>query len=116
MRIRSLLVPLAAALVLACDRGGPGPEELDTSGLPEGVSVDEDLGSLTVQNRVDEPVAVFLDGQELYAVPPGRAYTFKNLPVREVDVYGVGRVSQKHFSLPKLTIEEGGEYEWTIEP
>lgn len=103
-----VLVPLLAG---SCER--PGDE--DEAGSEE-VQVDEDLGSLEVHNQVSEPVGIFLDGQELYAVPPGRSYTFRNLPARKVSIYGVGRISQKHYGLPELTIEEGGEYEWTIQP
>jgi len=111
-RMCALLAVLAFAPLLAgsCDRGDERNAESGD------VEVNEDLGSLTVKNQVDEPVAIYLDGQELYAVPPGRAYTFRNLPTRQVSIYGVGRISQKHFGLPELTIKQGGEYEWTIEP
>lgn len=104
------VVALAPLLAGACNRGA------DETAESSDVEVNEDLGSLTVKNEVDEPVAIYLDGQELYAVPPRRAYTFRNLPTRQVSIYGVGRISQKHFGLPELTIKEGGEYEWTIEP
>jgi len=110
MRVWMLMLVLAAGAA-ACDRGG------DAGAPAEGeeVAVDENLGTLRVLNRVNEPVGVYLDGQELFAVPPGSAYTFRNLPTREVTIYGVGRISRRHFDLPRLTIEEGGEYEWTIE-
>lgn len=106
---------LATALVaapVACDRSGS-----DAGGEAAGdAQVDEALGSLRVANRVNEPIAIHLDGQELFVVPPGESFTFRNLPTRTVDVYGVGRISQKHYGLPRLTIESGGSYEWTIEP
>ncbi|HUP00471.1 MAG TPA: hypothetical protein VM737_02995 [Gemmatimonadota bacterium] len=105
-----LALLLTPFVVTACER-----QSADDAGSDE-VQVDEDLGTLRVMNEVNEPVAVYLDGQELYAVPPGRSYTFRNLPTRTVSIYGVGRISQKHFGLPELTIEEGGEYEWTIQP
>lgn len=111
MRIGILAAIVALALPVACDRGGEQPRAEEGE-----AQVDSDLGSLRVVNRVNEPVAVYLEGQELYAVPAGQAYTFRNLPTREVDVYAVGRISQRHYGLPKLRIEEGGEYEWTIEP
>ncbi|MBA3583694.1 MAG: hypothetical protein H0W36_04045 [Gemmatimonadetes bacterium] len=101
---------LAAVPTVSCERGD------DEDAGSDEVQVDEDLGSLQVRNEVNEPVGIFLDGQELYAVPPGRAYTFRNLPARKVSIYGVGRISQKHYGLPELTIKEGGEYEWTIQP
>lgn len=97
--------------VVACDRGG----ERQSADESE-VQVDPELGTLVVSNRTTEPVAIHLDGQELYAVQPGRAATIRNLPNRAVDIYGIGRISQKHYGLPGLTIEEGGEYEWTIRP
>lgn len=115
---RAFAILLVALLVGACS-GGEGPDR-DRSRSPGGeaaeVDVDSELGTLKVDNRVDEPIAIHLDGRELYVVPPGRSYTFRNLPTREVDIYGVGRVSERHYGLPVLTIEEGGEYEWTINP
>lgn len=112
--MRSLLV-LALILVTlplaTCDRGGERQSADETE-----VQVDPELGTLVVSNRTTEPVAIHLDGQELYAVQPGRAATIRNLPHREVNIYGVGRISGKHYSLPRLTIEEGGDYEWTIRP
>ncbi len=109
MRLRAVTIPWLLIAILAagaCRQGGE-------TAVDE-TRVDERLGSLKVMNRADEPVTVYLDGEELYSVPPGTAYTFRNLPTREVSVYGVGRVSERHYGLPKLTIEEGGEYEWTI--
>lgn len=85
--------------------GGDGEEE---------VQVDEDLGSIKIMNSGEEPVAIFLDGQELFTIAPGRSYTFRNIPVGPATIYGVGRVTEKHYGLPELTIEEGGDYEWTI--
>lgn len=108
MRAWIPLVVLALAAP-ACDRSEDAVEGQDE------VEVHEDLGTLRVMNSVQEPVAIYLDGQELYAVPPGTAYTFRNLPAREVTIYGVGRISQRHYDLPRLTITEGGEYEWTIQ-
>lgn len=108
-----LLGILALPLGIGCRGGGDDAEDRTD---PEEAQVDADLGSLRVLNRATEPVAIHLDGQELYTVPSGREYTFHNLPTREVDVYGVGRVSQRHYDLPRLTIEGGGEYEWTINP
>jgi hypothetical protein len=109
MRVRAVAIPLLVGVTLAvgaCRQGGePVVDE---------TRVDERLGSLKVMNGAEEPVTVYLDGEELYSVPPGMAYTFRNLPTREVSIYGVGRVSERHYGLPKLTIEEGGEYEWTI--
>lgn len=110
MRVWILLLALAASAA-ACDRAG----ERGAPAEGEDVRVDEGLGTLRVLNRVNEPVGVYLDGQELFAVPPGTAYTFQNLPTREVTIYGVGRISRRHYDLPRLTIQEGGEYEWTIE-
>lgn len=105
-----------AALLLGPAACGNAGEEGAGEAEAEEARIDEDLGTLTVLNRATEPVAIHLDGQELYAVPSGRTYTFHNLPVREVDIYGVGRVSRRHYDLPRLTIEAGGEYEWTINP
>lgn len=116
-RPRVVAILLVALLAGACS--GDGGEEPRSRANAEGaadVEVDPDLGTLQVDNRVDEPIAIHLDGRELYVVPPGRSYTFRNLPTREVDVYGVGRVSERHYGLPILTIEEGGEYQWTINP
>lgn len=111
MRVWIIMLVLAVSGAAACDRGG----ERGAPAEGEEVPVDENLGTLRVLNRVNEPVGVYLDGQELFAVPPGSAYTFRNLPTREVTIYGVGRISRRHFELPRLMIEEGGEYEWTIE-
>lgn len=111
MRIWVLFAIFFLAVAVACERG----DERSSPRGGEEVRVDEDLGSLRVVNRANEPVAVHLDGQELYAVPPGTAFTFHNLPTREVTIYGVGRISRRHYDLPRLTIAEGGEYEWTIE-
>ncbi|MDX1623844.1 MAG: hypothetical protein R3199_07665 [Gemmatimonadota bacterium] len=104
---------LALASPIACDRQDGGGEADDAEAE---VRIDPGLGTLRVANQTTEPVAIHMDGEELYTVPSGRAYTFRNLPTREVDVYGVGRISRKHYDLPRLTIEEGGEYEWTIRP
>jgi hypothetical protein len=112
-RVAWLTVVLIAAPALAgCDRGG-GPE---AGGADQEVEVNPDLGTLKVVNRTTEPVAIFLDGQELYAIQPGSESTFRNLPTRRVNIYGVGRISQKHYGLPELTIAEKGDYEWTIRP
>lgn len=105
------IVALVVGSMAAC--GGGNGEDAEPSGE---VRVSGGLGTLTVINRVDEPVAIHLDGEELFVVPPGRSTTFRNLPTREVNIYGVGRVSEKHYGLPNLTIEEGGEYEWAINP
>ena len=99
-------------LAVACDRGGGEGE----GNGDEEVAVDAELGTLKVVNMTTEPVAVFLEGQELYALQPGSQSTFRNLPTRRVNIYGVGRISQKHYGLPELTIAEGGDYEWTIRP
>lgn len=117
-RPRLVAILLAALLLGACSGGdgGEDPRSRANGGDAAEVDVDPDLGTLEVNNRVDEPIAIHLDGRELYVVPPGRSYTFRNLPTREVDVYGVGRVSERHYGLPILTIEEGGEYQWTINP
>lgn len=109
-------VALATALLaapIACDRSA---SEAGNGGEDGDVQVDDELGTLRVANSVNEPIAIHLDGQEIFVVPPGESYTFRNLPTRTVNVYGVGRISQKHFGLPRLTIESGGTYEWTIEP
>ena len=109
MRTRAVAVPCLLVAILAtagCRQGGET--------IVDEARVDERLGSLKVMNGADEPVTVYMDGEELYSVPPGTAYVFRNLPIREVSIYGVGRVSERHYGLPKLTIEEGGEYEWTI--
>lgn len=105
----ALLVALVA--MPACERGGQ--ERGGGTGEPE---IHKDLGTLKVANKTDEPVAVYLNGKELYSVPPGRAYTFRNMPTGKTTIYGVGRISQKHYGLPELEIEKGGEYEWTINP
>ena len=111
-RMAWLVVALIAApLPAGCDRG-PG----EAAGGGEDVEVDPDLGTLKVLNQTTEPVAIFLDGDELYAIQPGSSSTFRNLPTRRVDIYGVGRISQKHYGLPELTIAEKGDYEWTIRP
>jgi hypothetical protein len=108
---------LIAALIAApgmagCDReAGPGAD-----GAEQDAAVNPDLGTLQVFNQTTEPIAIFLDGQELYAIQPGSTSTFRNLPTRRVNIYGVGRISQKHYGLPELTIEEQGDYEWTIRP
>ena len=107
---RRIAIAMLTWLVIAT-ACGEAPEP-----AAEEVQIDVRLGTLTVGNETDEPVTIYLDGDELYSVPPQRSYTFRNLPLREVDIYGVGRVSDRHFGLPKLTIEEGGEYEWTIRP
>jgi hypothetical protein len=101
---------LAAPQVAACDRGEA------PNGGEEDAQVDPDLGTLKVINQTTEPVAIFLDGQELYAIQPASTSTFRNLPTRRVNIYGVGRISQKHYGLPELTVEEQGDYEWTIRP
>jgi hypothetical protein len=107
-----LVVALIAAPVAAgCDRGAG-----EAGGSIEDVEVDPDLGTLKVLNQTTEPVAIFLDGDELYAIQPGSTSTFRNLPTRRVNIYGVGRISQKHYGLPELTIAEKGDYEWTIRP
>lgn len=105
-----LVALLAAPLGVGCDRES-GPEDGNGD-----VEVDPDLGTLKVVNRTTEPIAIYLDGQELYAIQPGSESTFRNLPVRRVDIYGVGRITQKHYGLPQLTIAEKGDYEWTINP
>jgi hypothetical protein len=108
-------IVLAGLLALhagaACERGG-----VERGQSEEEVEINEDLGSLKVTNNVTEPVTIYLNGQEIYAVPPGQAYTFRNLPTVKTTIYGVGRISQKHYSLPDVEIEEGGDYEWTIQP
>lgn len=107
---RGALLTILLLAFVGCGRtGGEAPADADAR-------VDPSLGSLKVENRAREPVAIYLEGQELYVVPSGQAFTFHNLPARQVDVYGVGRISQKHYGLPQLTIEAGGEYEWTINP
>jgi len=103
---------LTAPVAAACDRGS-GPEE---GAANREVEVNSDLGTLRVVNRTTEPIAIYLDGEELYAIQPGSASTFRNLPTRRVNIYGVGRISQKHYGLPQLTIAEQGDYEWTINP
>jgi hypothetical protein len=111
-RMAWLILALIATPVAAeCDRG-PG----DAAGGAENVEVDPDLGTLKVLNQTTEPVAIFLDGDELYAIQPGSTSTFRNLPTRRVNIYGVGRITQKHYGLPELTIAEKGDYEWTIRP
>jgi hypothetical protein len=111
-RMAWLVVALIAAPVVSgCDRGSGDP-----AGGGENVEIDPDLGTLKVLNQTTEPVAIFLDGDELYAIQPGSTSTFRNLPTRRVDIYGVGRISQKHYGLPELTIAEKGDYEWTIRP
>jgi hypothetical protein len=104
------LLLLSALSLPACE------SEVGGGGVDEDVRIDESLGSLKVANSSEEPVAIYLDGQELFTIAPGRSYTFRNLPTGPATIYGVGRVSQKHHGLPELTIEEGGDYEWTIRP
>ena len=103
---------LVAPVAAGCGRGG----EPGSGNGEEDVAVDSDLGTLKVVNQTTEPVAIYLDGQELYAIQPGSQSTFRNLPTRRVNIYGVGRISQKHYGLPELTIAEKGDYEWTIRP
>jgi hypothetical protein len=110
------LIPLAIAVLAVGSAVACGGRDGGDEGPSDEVQVSEGLGTLTVMNRVDEPVAIHLDGEELFVVPPGRSTTFRNLPTRQVNIYGVGRVSEKHYGLPTLTIEEGEEYEWTINP
>lgn len=106
-----ILALIATPVAAGCDRGpGESPEGA------EDVDVDPDLGTLKVLNQTTEPVAIFLDGDELYAIQPGSTSTFRNLPTRRVNIYGVGRITQKHYGLPELTIAEKGDYEWTIRP
>lgn len=108
----ALLVAAFATLSgAACERPQAGRDD-----SADDAQINAELGTLTVTNAVDEPVAIYLDGQELYAVPPARSYTFRNLPIKTVTIYGVGRVSDKHYGLPDLAIEKGQEYEWTINP
>jgi len=107
----ALALLTVAALAVACERGGGGEADGDDE-----VRIDDRLGSLKVTNTLDEPVAIHLDGQEIFTVAPARAYTFRNLPTGPAAIYGVGRVSQKHYGLPELDIAEGGDYEWTIRP
>ena len=114
MRGRTVLMVAMALALLGCQRGG-----VDDGGRaagPEDARIAEGLGTLRVLNEAAEPVAIHLDGREIYSVPPGRAYTFRNLPLGEVNLYGVGRVSERHYGLPVLTIEAGEDYEWTIRP
>lgn len=106
-----VLALIAAPVMAGCDRDGP-----EAGGAEQDAEVDPDLGTLQVFNQTTEPVAIFLDGQELYAIQPGSTSTFRNLPARRVNIYGVGRISQKHYGLPELTIAEGEDYEWTIRP
>lgn len=116
MRRGTTLLAMATAVMIlsGCDRRG-GDRGGDEPGSAE-VRVEEGLGTLRVLNRASEPVAIHLDGREIYSVPPGRSYIFRNLPLGEVNLYGVGRVSQRHYGLPVLTIEQGEDYEWTITP
>jgi hypothetical protein len=117
MRGRTVLtVAMATLALLGCQRGGGDEEDGDRSAGSEEARVEEGLGTLRVMNAAAEPVAIHLDGREIYSVPPGRAYTFRNLPLGEVNLYGVGRVSERHYGLPVLTIEAGEDYEWTIRP
>lgn len=117
MRGRTVLMVAMAVLALpACQRGGGDDEDGGRSAASGETRIEERLGTLRVMNEAPEPVAIHLDGREIYSVPPGRAYTFRNLPLGEVTLYGVGRVSERHYGLPVLTIEAGEEYEWTIRP
>jgi hypothetical protein len=109
-----MTVAMATLTLLGCRRGD---DENDGRSASSGeAQVEEGLGTLRVMNQVSEPVAIYLDGREIYSVPPGRAYTFRNRPLGEVNLYAVGRVSERHYGLPVLTIEEGEDYEWTIRP
>ncbi len=110
-----LMVTMAALALLGCQRGGEDDGNGRSAG-PEDARIEEGLGTLRVLNEAAEPVAIHLDGREIYSVPPGRAYTFRNLPLGDVNLYGVGRVSERHYGLPVLTIEAGEDYEWTIRP
>lgn len=109
-----ILLALGLTVGSACERTGR-PDEADGTGEDD-VQVDEELGTLRVANSVNEPIAVHMDGQELFIVPPGSSFTFRNLPTRRVTIYGVGQISQKHYGLPQLEIEAGQDYEWTINP
>ncbi|MGH7571000.1 MAG: hypothetical protein ACREMK_04045 [Gemmatimonadota bacterium] len=113
---RTTAMAMAVLVLVGCDRNADRGDQ-EQGGEEQGSAearVEEGLGTLRVVNQASEPVAVYLDGREIYSVPPGRAYTFRNLPLGEVNLYGVGRISQRHYGLPVLTIEEGEDYEWTI--
>ena len=107
---------MVAALIAAPVAAGCHRDDTGSDGAEQDAEVDPDLGTLQVFNQTTEPVAIFLDGQELYAIQPGSTSTFRNLPTRRVNIYGVGRISQKHYGLPELTIAEQGDYQWTIRP
>lgn len=121
---RIVMAAIAFALTIVmgvgCERvdrsGGDDEAGIDEAGADEDAQVDAELGTLRVANTVNEPIAVHLDGQALYTVPPGTSFTFRNLPTRRVTVYGVGQISQKHYGLPQLDIQAGEDYEWTIHP
>ena len=115
----ALAMTMAVLILAGCDRNGGRQDDEEPGAGEQGsaeATVEEGLGKLRVLNQASEPVAIYLDGREIYSVPPGRAYSFSNLPLGEVHLYGVGRISQRHYGLPVLTIEEGEDYEWTIRP
>lgn len=111
--VTSAAMLLALGVVAGCGRGD---RERGRAAGEAQARIHADLGTLKVANGTDEPVAVYLNGQELYSVPPGRQFTFRNLPTGRATIYGVGRISQKHYGLPELEIEKGKEYEWKINP
>jgi predicted small lipoprotein YifL len=110
----ALMTAMTVLFLAGCGRGGGERADADAAQGSSDTQIEENLGTLRVMNQAAEPVAIHLNGREIYSVPPGRSYTFRNLPLGEVDLYGVGRVSQRHYGLPVLTIEKGEKYEWTI--
>ncbi|MGH7588963.1 MAG: hypothetical protein ACRELU_10245, partial [Gemmatimonadota bacterium] len=70
----AVTVALATLALLGCQRGGGEEEDGGRSSGPEEARVEEGLGTLRVMNGASEPVAIHLDGREIYSVPPGRAY------------------------------------------
>ena len=73
MRRRTTTLALAATVLflVGCERGGA-----DRAGEEQAMDearVEEGLGVLRVMNQASEPVAIHLDGREIYSVPPGRA-------------------------------------------
>lgn len=114
--IMAALVLLLALGAAGCERAGlERGQQAGSSGEP---AINRDLGTLRVSNQTDEPIAIHFNGRELYSVPPAREYLFRNMPLGTATIYGVGRISQKHYQTtrPTLEIEKGREYEWTINP
>lgn len=122
----SLWAGMAVFLIAALALGGyvlwgalenePTARASDESLSAVAGEVDPSLGSLEIENRGDEPVRVFIEGQEIYTVPAEWSYVFHNLPVNQIDVRAVGARSGRVREIGPLSIDPGGRYEVVLEP